>query len=396
MTLTNESSVAHGRLAGVQRKALSDIKGLKIAIIASGLGTTNRGFETSASRWFEALRKFTDMDVRLFCGGSYPDGKKLWNISRNSVLTLPFKFAPFCDEKQRWELCYGTEQISFWSALNFELLNWKPDVIWVKDIPLAHLLLASRIAFGLKFKIVFGHGGMLRPTSYNQFDLIQQISRDSYDEALSAGIPANRMRLISNCFAQPEIKVSRSEIRRSLGFADDDWITICVAAWNKYHKRIDYLLEEFAQIKDEKAKLVLCGAPEVSSGELKDLGSRLLGDRVRWLTVSPDMVASYLNASDLFVLPSLRESLGNAIVEAVLCGLPILTHPHSGAKYAIEDPAWMVDMRDSGNLASRLLEMKGNPPTRACLSALRTRIEERFLDRNMVPQFQEMILDLLA
>lgn len=366
---------------------------LKVALISSGLGTTNRGFEISAARWFEALKAHSNLDIRLFCGGDYAGGKKLWNFPRKSVWTAPFQFLPFCPEKTRWELCYGTEQISFWSALNWELLRWKPDAVWVKDIPLAHLLLGSRAILGLNFKIVLANGGMLRPKTYQPFDVIQQLSLQAYKEALEFGIPASKMQLISNCFPRFEVAKTRKELRNELGFNDNDWVLICVAAWNKYHKRIDYLLEEVARLDDPNVKLILCGAAEVDSDELRRLGTNLLGDRVKWMTVAPNVVPELLHASDVFVLPSMRESLGNALVEAALCGLPVVTHPHDGARYALQDKFWMVDMSEPGNLSAKLQQFKNDPPNAERLRQLQSDVSSRFSDRVLAPQFEQMVAD---
>jgi glycosyltransferase involved in cell wall biosynthesis len=38
-----------------------------------------------------------------------------------------------------------------------------------------------------------------------------------------------------------------------------------------------------------------------------------------------EAIPNYLNASDVFVLPTLREGCCNAIVEAMSCGLPIIS-----------------------------------------------------------------------
>lgn len=383
----NICSVAPADASGVARRPI------KLALVSSGLGSTNRGFEISTARWFSALRQYSDLDVRLFCGGDFAGGKKLWNFPRNSFWTLPFQLLPFCDEQRRWELCYGTEQISFWTALTLELMSCNPDVVWVKDVPLAHLLLASRAVFGFNYKVILANGGMLRPKTYKDFDVIQQISNSAYDEALEFGIPAEKMQLISNCFPPLNSAASRAVTRKSIGVDENDWVIICVAAWNKYHKRIDYLLEEVARLEDPHVKLVLCGAPELDCEELQELGKKLLGNRVRWLTVEPHVVPELLHAADLFVLPSLRESLGNALVEAILCGVPVVTHPHDGARFALQDPFWMTDLSAPGNLYQRLLSFKNNPPGKERIQALKADVTERFGERHLAKQFETMVVD---
>jgi 1,2-diacylglycerol 3-alpha-glucosyltransferase len=376
---------------------------IKLALVTSGLGNINRGFEVSTARWYDALSRYTDMDVRLFCGGPYESGKQLWNFPRNSAWTKPINYIPFMSEKQRWEFTYGVEQVSFWSALNFELLAFKPDVIWLKDVPLAFLLRASRIAFGLNFKIIFANGGMLRPQSYAPYDVIQQIEMHSYEEALNFGIPEDRLELISNCVPVPKESADldpiqeRTKTRQSLGLKESDWVIVCVAAWNSYHKRIDYLLDEVAALNDPNCKLLLCGAPEVDTAKLKGQGERLLGDRVQWLNVRQDKLIDVLKASDVFVLPSLREHLGNAQIEAILAGLPMVVHPHDGARFVLDDDYWMTDLSQPGNLTKRLIWMRENAEAnRERIKKMQSAIAFRFGEENLAAKFDAMVKRAVA
>lgn len=385
-------------MANSTAAGLAGDRPVKLALVTSGLGNINRGFEISTARWYDALTRYTDLDVRLFCGGPHASGKQLWNFPRDSAWTRPVNYMPFMSEQQRWELTYGIEQVSFWSALNFELLDFKPDVIWLKDVPLAYLLRASRIAFGLKFKIIFANGGMLKPKSYAAYDIIQQIEKHSYEEALQFGIAPDRLELISNCVPMPrqvvgqDVASERLKTRQSLGLKETDWVVVCVAAWNKYHKRIDYLLDEVARLDDPNCKLLLCGAPEVDTAELKLQGQRLLGDRVQWLNVDQARLTDILQASDVFVLPSLREHLGNAQIEAILCGLPIVVHPHDGARFVLEDDYWMADLSQPGNLTRRLVWMRENAAINLeKIKQLKSEVAVRFSDELLCDKFESMV-----
>ncbi|MFA6210740.1 MAG: glycosyltransferase family 4 protein [Candidatus Obscuribacterales bacterium] len=367
---------------------------LKLALVSTGLGHINRGFEISTARWFDALQRHSTLDVRLFSGGEHPGAKALWNFPRSSIWTKPIQYIPFMSEQHRWEFTYGVEQVSFWSALNFELINWKPDAVWVKDVPLAHMLLASRVAFNLKFKIILANGGMFKPKTYECFDLTQQLQHQAFDEAIEYGIPAEKMEILGNCVPAPSAVLAdeRALVRQSLGLNESDYVIVCVAAWNKYHKRIDYLLNEVANLTDPNIKLLLCGAPEVDTHELQEQGKALLGDRVQWLTVEPEKVASILQASDVFVLPSLRESFGNVLLEAALCGLPVVTHPHDGAQFVIADDFWMTDLTEPGSLTKRLGWLKDNAATiEGHVQQLKDSVNKRFSEESLVRQFQQMV-----
>ncbi len=67
-------------------------------------------------------------------------------------------------------------------------------------------------------------------------------------------------------------------------------------------KRIDYIINEVAQLNDPRVKLIMCGHPEPDTADLKELGKKLLGDRVQWLTLPAEGVHSALYASDVYVI----------------------------------------------------------------------------------------------
>lgn len=369
---------------------------IKVALVSTGLGNTARGFEISTARWFEALQAHTNLDVRLYSGGPYPGAKQLWNMPRHSLWTRPVHYVPLMSEKSRWEWTYGVEQFSFWSALNFELLDWKPDVIWIKDYPLGHFLNVSRVMFGLKFKLVFANGGMPDVAMYKDFDYIQQIQSRAYEEALSMGIPSDKMEMLSNCIPVMEQTESRADVRRSLGLSESDWVIVCVAAWNRYHKRIDYLLKEVADLNDPDVKLILCGTPEIETKALQDMGKELLDSRVQWLTVDSKSIPGILKASDVFVLPSLDEFLGNSLIEAAMYGLPIVTHPHASARFAINDEFWMTDLSVDGNLTERLQWLRDNQSTLTeRLLKLKASLAGRFSEEILAARFERMVTQLI-
>lgn len=366
---------------------------IRLVLVSSGLGNVTRGFEISTARWYHALKNHTELDVHLICGGPFNAATVVPNIGRNNMLLRPLMKLPFVPEQRRWELSYGIEQFSFLPGVLIQLARLKPDVVWVKDVPLAQLLLGARSLPFLDYKIVFANGASFNPANYQGFDHIQQLQPDAYRQAKLFGISENKMDLISNCIDPDAFKALEepSVVRDRLGIGQSDWMIVCAAAWNKYHKRIDYLIEEVARIDDPSVKLVLCGVPEADTSELKELGKRLLGDRISWITLPSNEVPSVIKAADVFVLPSLSEGLGNVLIEAALAETPVVSHPHSGAHFILQDPYWMTDMTKKGALASRVKELRMMPPSVERCKELATSVQRRFSDKTLAQQFELMI-----
>lgn len=117
-------------------------------------------------------------------------------------------------------------------------------------------------------------------------------------------------------------------------------------------KGVHYLLNAWKQFSAPDAELVLIGINEFPLSFLADLPAG-----VRYLPSLPhEMLHSYYLDADLFVFPSLLEGYGLVLLEAMACGLPIVTTPHTGAADFLEDnrEGFFVPIRDSEAILSRL------------------------------------------
>lgn len=367
-------------------------KKIKLAMFSSGLGTINRGFEISTARFFKAISQSNQLDTRLFAGSNYPDASRVWCIGRDQWLRWPLKPFSFMERERLWKLAYILEQSSYGFGLIKESkAEWQPNVVWTKEVPLAHILYEFRRISGNPYKIIFSNGGGFKPSTYQQFDFIQHLHPEAYEEAIRFGIPAEKMTVLPNVVPEMVSGKSKEELRAEFGYKQDDWIIICVSAWNSHHKRIDYLIEEVAGLDNPNCHLLICGQPEPEGEKLQALAKQKLGDRVRFVTVPETEVHKLLKMSDLFVLCSLYEGLGAVIIEAALSGLPVICHPHGGSRYILQDDAWLLDMSQHGSLTQRLQRLRDNPVSPEQLQKLKTSVQSRFSEKKIASNFEAMV-----
>lgn len=118
------------------------------------------------------------------------------------------------------------------------------------------------------------------------------------------------------------------------------------------------LLEAFKQIDRPDLDLVIAGG----RGWLENLAYRQaqesgLGDRIRFLGFvdDSDLPALY-SAAQLFVFPSLYEGFGLPVLEAMACGIPVVTSNVSSLPEIAGDAALLVDPYDIEMLASAITE----------------------------------------
>lgn len=180
----------------------------------------------------------------------------------------------------------------------------------------------------------------------------------AYDYVLERGAdPARQVMLPLGFRIPPRLTrlsdEERARLRRRLGLPTDRRIVISVAALNRTHKRLDYVIEELASLPEPRPFLLLVGQPEEETPELVSLARGRLGEagfQIR--TVPAAEVEDLSRASDAFVLASLYEGLPRALVEASAIGLPCLVHDYPVTQYALGAHGYSADLTRPGSLAN--------------------------------------------
>jgi 1,2-diacylglycerol 3-alpha-glucosyltransferase len=321
---------------------------LKIAFISAGLGRISRGFEISSLTWYKELNSIEGISSRLFSGGKVDGSTKIQNCPRNGFIATCLKKLNLINDGCR------LEQISFAIGLLPRLFFYNPNIIWLQEATLANTLLIFRKLFKFKYKIVFCDGAPVGYGFAKRFDYIIFLNSHAMTEAIDNGIDAEKCRVIPHICLQKTTTIDKAAARALFKLSPDKFVIICVAAWNKHHKRIDYLIKEMSNIKSEDVVLLLCGQNESETSILKSEASKIHID-VQWHTLSQEQLSNAYLASDLFVLPSLNEALGAVLIEAGLHGLPVICHQHEAAKYIFGDNySGLADLSKSGSLYKKI------------------------------------------
>lgn len=322
----------------------------KIAFLSAGLGHIYRGFEISANTWFHAINKNASISPTLYAGGQANNATSVWNLPRNGKISKILKLARLINDGVR------LEQISFSIGLLVHLLMSPPDVIWLQEATVGNMLLKYRNLFKLKYKIMFCDGAPMGHEFAKRFDYIIFLHKYAMADAIKSGINSQRCRTIPHLSLFPESYIDKKACRSHLSIDAGKFVILCVAAWNKHHKRIDYLIEEVSRLGNRNILLLLCGQPEQGSEQLEAMANEL-GIDVRWLTLRQRELSTAYGAADVFVLPSLHEGLGAVLIEAGAHSLPIICHPHEGGKFILgENYSGFTNLSVNGNLSDKLGE----------------------------------------
>jgi len=204
------------------------------------------------------------------------------------------------------------------------------------------------------------------------------MSRRIHDEMRGCGIPPERIHLIPHGVDlrrfQPIEAPRRPELRRRLGLPENDLILVYTGRLLR-GKGLDVLLDAFeaALSHHPGLHLALVGSGRGQSLSVEDdLVARSREEALRGrvtLTGRVENVEEYLQAADVFVLPSSFEALGLSLVEAAACGLPCIGARTGGIVDVIDDGSsgLLFTPGESSELRSAIGRLAGDASLRRAM-----------------------------
>ena len=144
------------------------------------------------------------------------------------------------------------------------------------------------------------------------------VSRDCLEESKRKGFQKDTDYIIAPNGYDPSVfkPMDKSVCRKQLGWNKDDFIVSFLGSFND-RKGVNRLSEAI-RLANKKERISACF---IGNGSIKPDCPNI----VFCGTLDHDMIPAYLCASDVFVLPTLHEGCCNAIVEALACGIPVIS-----------------------------------------------------------------------
>lgn len=181
--------------------------------------------------------------------------------------------------------------------------------------------------------------------------------------AIELGADPKRVQVVGNGVDTDRFRPSdRHEARARIGLAADARTLISVGGLVErkgFHRVIEVLPRLLNRHPGLQYLIVGSGGPEGNyEGVLRDLIERhALTERVRFLgQVPPERLAEVLSAGDCFVLATSNEGWANVFLEAMACGLPVITTDVGGNAEVVSDPSLgtIVSFGDPDALAAAI------------------------------------------
>jgi D-inositol-3-phosphate glycosyltransferase len=237
---------------------------------------------------------------------------------------------------------------------------------------------------------------------YRGADVLVCIGRDLEREAISAGMPRDRVVYLPHGVDltrfRPPVTGEREQLRQSLGWPVDRPVVLFVGRLS-VEKGVTDLVRAWQQLDRGNALLALVGPDMV--GHPWDAGASArafvqqqgIGDSVRFEGEAHDP-APFYRAADIFVQPSHFEALGNTALEAMASGLPVVSSGVGGlADFCIDgETAILHEARSPDSLAQAIARLLQEPDLRSRIAAAgRSLVSERFELTRLMAQYASLI-----
>lgn len=254
----------------------------------------------------------------------------------------------------------------FWSPLM--TLPWQttvPSVVTVHD------LTAVLYPETHRFKVVWSILPFLRRTVETASRVVTVSGSAADDLRFHFPQCADRLRVVPNG-VDPSFVPADAEhiaaIRERLGCPDG---YLLYAGTIEPRKHVDTLVEAWAHLRDQDPNvppLLLAGDPGWGAPGLRRRLRQLAPHGVRQLgRVDHATLIELLQAASLFVYPSAYEGFGLPVLEAMACGVPVLTSARGATAEVAGEAAVLVAPRDPASIAAAMARLAGDAGLRARL-----------------------------
>ena len=310
-------------------------KNLSVAFVRRGYSPTG-GAEAYLKRFARGVME-AGHDVQLVATNDWPDHEWTFGSITHLRSKSPIEFASELERMRaqlRFDVLFSLERV------------WSCDVYRAGD-GVHRAWLERRRKFELPLK------RFVRSLSSKHEDLLrleQSLFSDGNTKRVIAGsqmvkdeivnlygYPTNRIDIVRNGVPLEKFRFGlelREKSREELNLKPDQ-IALLFAGSGWERKGLLFAVEAAALCKERKIRLLVAGRGNARLYKTKRL--RFWREEpVQFLGEVADMLRIYA-AADIFILPTIYDPFSNACLEALACGLPVITTRSNGFSEIIED-----------------------------------------------------------
>jgi glycosyltransferase involved in cell wall biosynthesis len=236
--------------------------------------------------------------------------------------------------------------------------------------------------------------GLLIKVFYNKADSIIAVSKHVGDDLVkNSRINKKLIHIIKNPIDIDRVNhLSNKDVAEEF-FNEDAPIILGVGRLSK-EKGFKYLLKAFSLLREKSnARLVILGEGK-EEANLKELSINLGIDKKVFFLGFKDNPYKYMKRSTIFVLPSLYESFGLVMIEAMACGIPVIaTNSYVGIEDIIEHEknGLIIPVADENALAESILRLLDDMELRLSMSEEAKKNIRKFSIERITDQYKAVL-----
>jgi len=228
--------------------------------------------------------------------------------------------------------------------------------------------------------------------SINKSDYVTSVSQSLKDDTLKLFKIKNKIKVIPNFIELDKVKKDPlAPCHRSVMAKENERIITHISNFRKV-KRIPDIIKIFYNIQKEMpAKLMMVGdGPEKEKAEALcvELG---IHDKVIFFGNSNE-IDKILLLTDLFLLPSETESFGLAALEAMACGVPVISSNSGGLPEVNFDgySGYLSNVGDVDEMAANAIKILKDDAVLNEFKANALEVAKKFDIKNILPKYEAL------
>lgn len=354
--------------SGREKRRIPSHNAMKVALITKKVSQSLGGAEmVSLNLVNELISAQHDVHIYTASADGHSDGAKL-HLVQGSRLLAPWRALSFQREVSRlmapekFDIIYGLCQVypvdiyrvgdgihRHWMKVKYPNALQRCFKYLFSSVHLSMVYLENRIFQQGNCKFFITNSQLIKKQVMDYFH-----------------VPDERITVIYNGvdhdLYNPGVKKSRQAVRDTLRIRENELVLLFVSN-NWERKGLSTVIRAMGMAREERLRLVVVGRGR-SSSYIRLARENGLSESSLVFTGRVREMARYYGMSDLLVLPSRYEPFANVCLEAMACGLPVITTTHNGASELIregENGSVLLRWDDAEGLAQMLLKItRGN------------------------------------
>ncbi|NUM32146.1 MAG: N-acetyl-alpha-D-glucosaminyl L-malate synthase BshA [Bacteroidetes bacterium] len=232
--------------------------------------------------------------------------------------------------------------------------------------------------------------------SLNQSDAVTAVSESLKNDTYKYFSIKKNINVIPNFINIEKYKKDENACSRRVFATENEFILMHTSNFRKV-KRIEDVVEIFVKVNNKKlSKLILAGdGPERSN--IEQLCNKYnIANRVYFLG-KQDNIEKILSISDVFLMPSETESFGLAALEAMACGVPVVSTDTGGLPELNKNgfSGYTANLGNVNAMSNFVLKIIESPETLDNFRKNARLQAESFATEKVIPQYENLYNTIL-